>query len=118
MAAFTHYDYKRHEYVAVQGTEDFVEAAHGDGGEAYSWSEIGVYYSPSARRYFWLSDSGCSCTSFGEYVESVEDFSNGEREDALRAAREWAEHDVRYYPGADHSGLLDAIRDYRPGVQK
>ncbi|QDF14197.1 hypothetical protein SEA_GARDENSTATE_24 [Microbacterium phage GardenState] len=117
MAAFTKYDHSTGSYKAVPGTEDFIEVDVADTG-GYSWSAFGVYFSPSARRYFWLSDSGCSCYSYGEYVASIEDFENGSREDALRAAKaevtvptkedRWGD----YFTQDQRDRILAAIRNF------
>lgn len=61
-----------------------------DQGSGYDWDEMQFYYSPDTRRFYWFEDSGCSCNGFGDGVTSLDDLSNGSREDALRAARKYA----------------------------
>jgi hypothetical protein len=89
MPEVTKYDHSKGEYAAVPGTEDFVRV-HAEYTGGYDWVSNDVFYSPSARRYFWYQDSGCSCYGPMESVDSVEDFSNGDRATALRAWDEWA----------------------------
>ena len=76
-----------------------------DDGSGYDWRVLEVYYSPSARRFFWLADAGCSCNCFGDAVSSVEDFENGSREDALREVAAFI--DPQH---ADHDGAVLAIK--------
>lgn len=72
----------------IDGTEDWIEVAHdSDGG--YEWSAISIFYSPSARRYFWYSDSGCSCNWHMDYVDSLGEFEDGDRQAAIKEANEW-----------------------------
>jgi len=51
----------------------------------YDWSEIGVYFSSEKNRYFWYTDSGCSCTYFGDNVGSMSEFCDGDKFAASRA---------------------------------
>lgn len=51
----------------------------------WEWSSISVWYSPSARRYFWYSDAGCSCNSYGDHMDSASEFQDGDRTAALDA---------------------------------
>ena len=69
--------------------EDYITVARAFEGH-WDWSEIEVLYSPSRKRYFWYSDSGCSCNGFGEYVESIEaDYTSGTRAEAFKELRAW-----------------------------
>lgn len=73
----------------IKGTEDWIEVAHdSDGG--WEWSAISFFYSPSARRYFWLSDSGCSCNWHMDYVDSLGEFEDGDRQAAIKEATGWS----------------------------
>lgn len=51
----------------------------------YEWDEMRVYTKQNSPMFFWHSDSGCSCSYYGMDVYSLDDLSNGTREDALRA---------------------------------
>lgn len=70
----------------IEGTEDFIEVASAHSG-GWEWAEFGVYYSPRAGRFYWLSESGCSCSSFADSITSVGDFQDGDRAAAIRAAK-------------------------------
>lgn len=65
----------------------------------YDWSIFRAYYSPSARRYFWYGDSGCSCNDWTDLIESPADFENGDRQALIRALREFGPEEGRdrYY---------------------
>lgn len=62
----------------------------GDGG-GYEWTTLHAFWSPTARRYFWASGSGCSCNSWGDGLSSESDFENGAKADLQRAIRAFAE---------------------------
>ena len=62
-----------------------------DGGGSYDWSEVRFFWSPSARRFFWRYDSGCSCNYWGDMGNYVSDFEDGDRDAALKAVREFGE---------------------------
>lgn len=57
----------------------------------YDWCALHAFWSPSARRYFWLDASGCSCNSWGDYLSSEADFSNGSKSDLMAAIRSFAD---------------------------
>lgn len=96
----------------VPGTADLVRVVRLGNGGGYDWDEFRAYYSPSRRRYFWLAQSGCSCNSFGDRVGSIEDLSNGARDDLERAIRAW--HDGAYSDGGRGDGLksIDALKAF------
>ena len=72
----------------ILGTEDWIQVAHdSDGG--WEWSAISVFYSPSARRYFWYDDAGCSCNWHMDNVTYVGDFYDGDKKAAIEAAHYW-----------------------------
>jgi hypothetical protein len=103
------YNYKTHEYTPMEGTQDWVEVGQlGDGGGSYDWTEFRAFYSPSARRYFWHGDSGCSCNGWGDDLSTAADFEDGDRASLLRAWEEFAK---------DHSYDINA-RDYTDGVSE
>jgi hypothetical protein len=99
------YDYETNQYVPIPGTEDWVEVAKlGDQG-GYDWSDFNAFYSPSARRYFWRGDSGCSCNSWIDDIHDAASLENGDRDALLRAWDTFAkEHEYSiplsvYLPG-------------------
>lgn len=100
------FDYKTCTYLPINGTGDWVEVAKlGDQG-GYSWSDFNAFYSPSARRYFWHGDSGCSCNSWGDQLTDAADFENGDRPALLRAWEAFAkEHEYSVH-----------VSDYTSGV--
>lgn len=74
----------------VEGSEDWEAVAHeSDGG--WEWSAISVFWSPSARKYFWYSDSGCSCNWHMDGPMTLGEFEVGDKADALRAAEHWSD---------------------------
>lgn len=76
----------------LRDTEDWVQVTGVSLGEIYSWEDIIVFWSPTARRYYWYEDSGCSCHYWGENLETVGDFYDGDRKAAERALREFSKH--------------------------
>jgi len=63
---------------------DWVDVVFVTTQDNYDWIDLGVYYSPTARRWFWYEDSGCSCYSW-EAPPTVEEWENGDKDAALRA---------------------------------
>ena len=78
------------EYLPIPGTEDWYLVAETDAG-GYSWTTWRAYYSPSARRYFWHGDSGCSCSGWADNLHTSSRFESGSREDAARGLHRFAE---------------------------
>ena len=102
-----HYDYRTSKYAPIPGTEDWVEVALlGDQGGSYDWTDFNAFYSPSARRYFWHGDSGCSCNSWSDEVNTPADFEDGDRASLLRAWEQFAK---------DHEYSIP-VSVYLPGV--
>jgi len=91
----------------IPGTEDWVIVAS-EGEWDYSWTMFKAFYSPSARRFFWHGDSGCSCNSWSDDLTSSESFENGDRDALLRAwetfakDRNWAYSIEEYQKGISH----------------
>ena len=86
----------------IEGTEGWIEVAHdSDGG--YDWSAITIFYSPSARRYFWFRDSGCSCTGHMDDAWSIGEFEDGDRQAAIKEANDWSNE------------LAAEVRAFNPG---
>ena len=79
-----------------------------DGGGGYEWFILHAFYSPSARHYFWLADSGGSCYWWGDSIESEADFNNGKKGDLERAIRDFATE-----WGFGTEVVLDALDDLR-----
>ena len=65
----------------------------------YDWAILRAYYSPSARRYFWYGDRGCSCNDWKDDINSPADFESGDRRALIRALREFGPEEGRgrYY---------------------
>lgn len=86
MSELTKFNYETFKEEPLPGTEGWVEvAALDDGRGDYEWSDFKAFYSPSARRYFWHGDSGCSCNGWGDDVSSAASFEDGDRPALLRA---------------------------------
>ena len=73
----------------IEGSEGWVAVAHASESEGWDWSAISFYYSPSARRYFWYSDGGCSCNWHMDGTTYAADFFDGDRQAAIEAAKDW-----------------------------
>lgn len=87
--------------------EDLQEVATLDDG-GYSWSTLRSFWSPSRRRYLWVSGSGCSCNSLRDEIRSIADFEEGGRQALKRALRAFAdERSSSFQPG----DLVDALGD-------
>lgn len=98
-------DIKELNWRGIKGTEDFVPVVSvGDGG-GYDWNVLEAWWSPSLRKFFWLSDSGCSCNALGDSVTSVGDFEAGDRDALTSAVRAW--HDAAYSPTTPSEKLAD-----------
>lgn len=74
----------------------------------WDWDGFTAWRTPRGR-FYWFVDSGCSCTSFGEFIESASELSDGTRDDLERAFREWAK-DAREI---DHVNVIDTIEKMR-----
>ena len=107
MSELTKYDYTTNTYAPLPGTEDWIEvAALGDEMGGYDWTEFKAFYSPSARRYFWHGDSGCSCNSWFDEISTAASFEDGDRAALLRAWEAFAK---------DHEYSIP-VSVYLPGV--
>lgn len=108
------YSYDANKYVPLTGTEDWVKVAtlHGSEG-GYDWADFNAYYSPSARRYFWHGDSGCSCNSWEEGVSSAADFEDGDRDSLIRAWKDFAETHTYNITTTQRQSGADAIRSFK-----
>lgn len=96
-------EYKEHR---IPGTEDWVTVANeGEGG--WDWCIFNAFYSPSARRFFWHGDSGCSCNSWDDDLKTSADFQDGDRDALLRAWEVFAKDSYAF-----------SIEDYQRGVSR
>ncbi|WP_152346568.1 hypothetical protein [Brevibacterium sp. CFH 10365] len=59
-----------------------------DGG--YEWDFFGAWYDPEARIFYWIEDSGCSCNSPMDWVDSTSELSVGSKDELIRAYKEFA----------------------------
>lgn len=109
----TKFDWDAIGYRPIPGTEGwyYVTEAGDDGG--YDWTVWRAYYPPSARRYFWHGDSGCSCNTWTDDLDSAEDFSNGSRTDALNALREFAKEHSYSISGPEVLDTNAEIRTFK-----
>lgn len=83
------YDWKTSQYERIPGSADWELVAEADSIGGYEWDILAVFWSPTARRYFWGDGSGCSCNSFRDEFDSASDFSDGDRDAVIRAIRAW-----------------------------
>ncbi|MDY7542649.1 MULTISPECIES: hypothetical protein [unclassified Cryobacterium] len=90
-------------YHPVAGVEDFEDVVSVGEGGGYDWDQLEAWWSPSRRKFFWISGSGCSCNYLGENVGRIEDFEAGERDALLAAVRAWHE---REYPHSTPDQVL------------
>lgn len=106
------YDYKSNSYVPMTGTEDWLTVADlGEGG--YEWTEFKAFYSPSARRYFWHGDSGCSCNGWSDDLSTSADFEDGDRAALLRAWEAFTKDHSYTFSGDDHVAGVTEIRNFK-----
>ena len=106
------FDYNKGEYTRRSGTTDWVEVGQlGDGG-GYEWTDFNVFYSPTARRYFWHGDSGCSCNSWSDDLGAAADFEDGDRAALLRAWESIAKEHKYSINAADHIDGVNTIQSF------
>lgn len=110
----TKYNRDTFTYSPIPGAEDWVDvAALEDGRGDYEWTEFKAFYSPSARRYFWHGDSGCSCNGWGDEVGTAADFEDGDRATLLRAWKAFTEdHSYDFSTDGYLSGVAE-IRNFK-----
>lgn len=94
----------------IIGGEDWDLVLRHEPSESYEWSRMDVYYSPSARRYFWYSDSGCSCNYFD--ATHSHEFIDGDREAACRAVREFCTEDY-FSTDSDAVDCISTIKTFK-----
>lgn len=96
--------------------EELTEIATLDDGGGYDWAQMTVWYSEEERRFFWLSDSGCSCNYFGMNVYGLNSLENGSKEDALNALKRFIDGENRYSLNIRADNYLrakEAIKDVK-----
>ena len=77
-----------------------------DSSGGYDWTTLHAFWSPTSRRFFWASGSGCSCNSWGEDLRTEGDFENGDKLGLQRSIRQLAEE----YPySVSATDVLDAV---------
>ena len=77
-----------------------------DSSGGYDWTTLHAFWSPTSRRFFWASGSGCSCNSWGEDLRTEGDFENGDKLGLQRSIRQFAEE----YPySVSATDVLDAV---------
>lgn len=114
MTDLTNYNWETHKEEPIPGTEDWQHVVTlGDAGASYEWTTLAAYYSPSARRYFWLGGSGCSCNSWYDDATSVEAFENGDRDALVRAVKSFADDHEYSFPGSEASETLATIKTFK-----
>lgn len=95
------------------GTESWVEVAQlGDGG-GYDWCDFNAFYSPSARRYFWHGDRGCSCNSWQDELETSASFEDGDRAALIRAWETFVMDNEYSFGAADYINGVAAIKNFK-----
>lgn len=112
-------DIKDLTYRDIEGTDDFVEVVDVNFGGGYEWDEFHGWYSPSKRRYFWTSGSGCSCNSLGDDIYKISDLSDGAKADLERALRAYLEYSYPYpaHP-SDALRAVAQVKQFRPSDHK
>lgn len=82
----------------------------GDTDDNYHWEDFKAWEAPSGR-FYWFTDSGCSCYTFGEGFNGAADFMDGDIEALERAYKAWAEETG--VSASDHIGNLGKLRALR-----
>jgi hypothetical protein len=107
-----------HIYMTVPGTDDFREVAAFSDGGGYDWTDWVCWYSPSRRRYFIASGSGCSCNSLSQDVQGIADFEAvTSKEAAKNSLRQFIDGRYDYRELRDRPRIdseLAAINEFRP----
>lgn len=106
------YNWYRMEEEEIPGTEDWDEVAEYSTHMGYDWEKLRVYYSPSARRYFWFSATGCSCKDWEDCVNRLDDFKNGDKQAAIKAAKAW-HGELDEYGKKSSNFDINKLIDYR-----
>lgn len=114
MSIPTKFNYETFKNEPLPGAEDWVEVAEMEDGRGdYEWTEFKVFYSPSARRYFWHGDGGCSCNGWGDEIHTASDFEDGDRAALLRAWKVFTEENSYDFSATDYADGVSKIRDFK-----
>ena len=106
-------DYGLYHHSNELANVDWVPVASHESGGGYDWIDFHAFWSPSARRYFWDGDAGCSCNSWGDNLYRLSDFRVGNKAALQRAFREFA--DEHYLSAGDALRTADEIARFKTG---
>lgn len=87
---------------------DWVPVVSVDLGGGYDWDEFHAWYSPTERRYFWGSGSGCSCNSFDDDFYNLSDFEDGDRPALMAAIGRYFDEQYLNHPQERVRALAEA----------
>jgi hypothetical protein len=108
------FDYRSCTYKPIAGTEDWIDVAQlDDGCGDYDWTEFKAFYSPSARRYFWHGDGGCSCNGWADDLHTPADFQDGDKAALLRAWEAFAKDNEYSITTAIYTGGVITINNFK-----
>ena len=87
-------------------------------GEGYNWDSLEAWYSPSRRKFFWLSDSGCSCNCLGMGAGEIGAFESGNRDELASAVRRKYDEQCSSATGLASALLRDlaTVKTFRAAV--
>lgn len=88
--------------------------------EWYDWAEITIWWDNRSRVYRWISETGCSCSYFGEGFPSqlLGELRAGPRDLAMKALTEFWE-DAGSYSDRDrtaYDAARESLRSHRDPV--
>lgn len=98
----------------IEGAEDWHEVISVYDNIGYEWDDLLAWYSPSQRRYFWISAGGCSCNDISDYMETLSDFEDGSRDDLARAVRAFCESAYNISSGEKANAVAEVRRYKEP----
>lgn len=85
---------------------------HEDGG--YDWDYFGSWYDPEDRIFYWIEDSGCSCNSPMDWVDSTSELSVGSKDELIRAYKDFAKGSYNMLS----SEKVSAERDIKQAIKE
>lgn len=100
-------------YNDKQMPTDWLHVTSINPGMGYEWTTLHAFWSPSARRYFWASGSGCSCNSWSDDLRTEADFENGDRDALRRGIRRFVEGHSYSISGVDALDALDEVARFK-----
>jgi len=114
MSELKKFNYTTFQDEPLSGTDDWQKVAYLEDPKCdYEWAEFRAFYSPSARRYFWHGDSGCSCNGWGDDVSTAASFENGGRADLLRAWENFTKDHGYYFGVGEYLSGVAEIRKFK-----